>query len=649
VLVEQIYPSGRVVKNTFDQDGELTQVRSKKSSTVGYWTYADAITRNSAGAITKMQLGNGHWESTTFNNRLQPTQIALGVTPGDTNLLRLDFTYGTTQNNGNIQSQTITVPAAGGTSGFTAVQNYTYDNLNRLKSADEKPSGWTSTNCSSDPTKCWKQTFTYDRYGNRNFDENNTTTLTKSCGSSPSFTVCPVDRKVQNPEIVPSNNRIKEDQDGDSVADYTFDATGNTTKQANGMTFVYDGNSKQTEVWKGSLRVGEYVYDGDGKRVKKKAYDQYGVIKETTIFVYDSSGKIVAEYSTALNPTPQVSYLTNDHLGSPRINTNENGAVISRHDYHPFGEEVLTNQRTAGVGYASDDNRKQFTGYERDNEIELDFAQARYYNTAHGRFTTVDPLAASASQSDPQTFNRYVYVRNSPLVMTDPTGMIGDFFSDTGVWLAHDGKDDGKVYFARLMEDRGAEVDLYRDSIRKTTLDEVIKTQNRAVPLTPGTDNPVAELVNAVAENTETKSRTVRMAAAVAGATGVCIGTAGAGCAPAVRVATSIIEAEMSTAQEEVTTPDSTLEPGPFAGDSVPARGPDRNFTPEERNGINQIGNDTGCHTCGTKNPGTKTGNFVPDHQPPNQLNPNGASQRLFPHCIGCSRRQGGQVRGRQR
>lgn len=229
MLVEQIYPSGRVVKNTFDQDGELTQVRSKKSSTVGYWTYADAITRNSAEAITKMQLGNGRGESTTFNSRLQPTQIALGVTPGDTNLLRLDFTYGTTQNNGNIQSQTITVPAAGVISGFTAVQNYTYDNLNRLKSADEKPSGWTSTNCSSDPTKCWKQTFTYDRYGNRNFDENNTTTLTKGCGSSPNFTVCAADRKVQNPEILASNNRIKGDQDGDSVADYIFDSSGNTT------------------------------------------------------------------------------------------------------------------------------------------------------------------------------------------------------------------------------------------------------------------------------------------------------------------------------------------------------------------------------------------------------------------------------------
>lgn len=93
----------------------------------------------------------------------------------------------------------------------------------------------------------------------------------------------------------------------------------------------------------------------------------------------------------------------------------------------------------------------------------------------------------------------------------------------------------------------------------------------------------------------------------------------------------------------------STLAPGPFAGESIPARGPERDFTDEERDQINEIGKKTGCHTCGTKNPGTKNGNFVPDHQPPSKLNPEDKSQQLYPHCIGCSRTQGGQVRGTQK
>jgi RHS repeat-associated protein len=62
---------------------------------------------------------------------------------------------------------------------------------------------------------------------------------------------------------------------------------------------------------------------------------------------------------------------------------------------------------------------------------------------------------------------------------------------------------------------------------------------------------------------------------------------------------------------------ESTLKPGPHAGDSIPARGPGRDFTRDERDRINDIGRETGCHTCGTTDPGTKSGDFVPDHQPP--------------------------------
>ncbi len=85
------------------------------TSQAGLWNYAQNFTYNAAGAVTSMQLGNGRWESTQFNSRLQPTQIALGVTPGATNLLKLDYEYGATAavNNGNVTKQMITVPTVG--------------------------------------------------------------------------------------------------------------------------------------------------------------------------------------------------------------------------------------------------------------------------------------------------------------------------------------------------------------------------------------------------------------------------------------------------------------------------------------------------------------------------------------------------------
>ena len=171
----------------------------------------------------------------------------------------------------------------------------------------------------------------------------------------------------------------------------------------------------------GGSTVGQYYYDSDGKRVKKVVPGT----GETTIFVYDAAGKQIAEYSTIVadTSTAKVAYLTADHLGSPRINTDANGAVIARHDYHPFGEEISTSQRTTGLGYSGDSVRKQFTGYERDGETNLDFGKARYYANSVGRFESVDPENYGASVLDPQTWNAYTYVVNNPLVFSDPDGL----------------------------------------------------------------------------------------------------------------------------------------------------------------------------------------------------------------------------------
>jgi hypothetical protein len=82
-------------------------------------------------------------------------------------------------------------------------------------------------------------------------------------------------------------------------------------------------------------------------------------------------------------------------------------------------------------------------------------------------------------------------------------------------------------------------------------------------------------------------------------------------------------------------------QPGAFAGESIAARSSAQDFTQAERAAINRIGETSGCHTCGTRTPGTQSGNFVPDHQPPTALNTNNAPQQLYPHCINCSREQG--------
>jgi RHS repeat-associated protein len=393
-LISETYPSGRKVNYEFNQDGEIARIGGTKGTQ--NTLYANAVSYNSAGSMERLRLGNGKWETAKYNERLQVTQIGLGNSAADTSLLKLEFGYGnTTQNNGSMRSQKISF--AGLTQPFE--QTYAYDDLNRLQSATET--------VNTGATTTWKQTFQYDRFGNRRFDAANTTNLSQS---SPT--------KVTNPLINTSDNRLKKDQDGDSVNDYDYDKTGNLTQDSEGKTFLYDAENHQKEVLINGISKGKYLYDGEGRRVKKISST------ETTIFVYDGGGQLVAEYSTQQSATPQVSYLTADHLGSPRIITDNVGKVIARKDFNAFGDETSSAQRTDTLGYKPEEIRQDYTGYQKDDESGLEFAQARYYNNKHGRFTSVDPLTASASTRDPQTFNRYSYGLNSPYKFTDPLGLV---------------------------------------------------------------------------------------------------------------------------------------------------------------------------------------------------------------------------------
>lgn len=160
----------------------------------------------------------------------------------------------------------------------------------------------------------------------------------------------------------------------------------------------------------------------------------------------------MAEYSTQISQTPQVSYLTTDHLGSPRVITDQLGAVKDRKDFSAFGEESYSAQRSSNAEYsAADQLRKNYTGYEKDGESGLEFAQARYYNPKHGRFTSVDPLTASANVKNPQTFNRYSYVLNSPYKFVDPLGLLSLSTGACGQWCpGSDGGGGGGAFGAAI-------------------------------------------------------------------------------------------------------------------------------------------------------------------------------------------------------
>jgi RHS repeat-associated protein len=108
---------------------------------------------------------------------------------------------------------------------------------------------------------------------------------------------------------------------------------------------------------------------------------------------------LIPANALAQSSSEVIEYYHLDALGSVRVVTDQTGAVLRRHDFKPFGEEI-------NVSFPNPD-RKLFTGQERDSETGLDYFGARYYRAGIGKFTTVGPGHVNSSAEDSQSWNGY--------------------------------------------------------------------------------------------------------------------------------------------------------------------------------------------------------------------------------------------------
>jgi RHS repeat-associated protein len=98
--------------------------------------------------------------------------------------------------------------------------------------------------------------------------------------------------------------------------------------------------------------------------------------------------------------------------------------------FYPYGQEKPS---------ATQNGTEKFTGYLRDAETGMDYANQRYHVPGTGRFLTPDPYRGSARPSMPSSWNKYAYVRGDPVNHTDRTGLVedcddGDEYGDCDGW-----------------------------------------------------------------------------------------------------------------------------------------------------------------------------------------------------------------------
>lgn len=127
--------------------------------------------------------------------------------------------------------------------------------------------------------------------------------------------------------------------------------------------------------------------------------------------------QLVAEVR-AEGSTQRTRYFHLDHLGSPRLVSNEQKQVLSQHKYRPYGGSLEAVDPTH--------SRMRFTGHERDdldnNPLtrlsDLDYMHARYYTPERARFLSPDPARDG--------WNLYAYTHNNPINLVDPTGLTAE-------------------------------------------------------------------------------------------------------------------------------------------------------------------------------------------------------------------------------
>jgi RHS repeat-associated protein len=208
---------------------------------------------------------------------------------------------------------------------------------------------------------------------------------------------------------------------GNHVSGFNYDGNGNVTLDNLSNAYTYDAEGRPVTV--NGIQT---TFDAFGRAVEQNrsgAYTQIVYSPTGSKFAY-MSGQTLQKYIVPLAGGVQavfnsagVQYVRHaDWLGSSRLALNTSGNLYSGRAYAPYGE-TYAESGTVDRSYTgqTQDTAGGATGL-------YDF-QFRQQASSQGRWLAPDPAGlAAVDLANPQTWNRYAYVGNSPNSRIDPTG-----------------------------------------------------------------------------------------------------------------------------------------------------------------------------------------------------------------------------------
>ncbi|WP_205525665.1 RHS repeat-associated core domain-containing protein [Pyxidicoccus trucidator] len=412
------------INYTYASEGGVKAVHNAHTGDV-YWT---ALAYNGAGQLTKELFGTGVERVHRYDGlgRLRYLDARHGMTP----VQRLAYEYSP---GGNLTARHDVLGPN------PASESFTYDALDRLKRW-EVAQGTCGTSAAVE--------YIYDDAGNLK---------TRTTGGQVSASYIPT-----SVGTFPRNAVDSASLDGASFR-YDYDTRGNQVRvtsdqgalvrEASYTSFHLPKTLHETST--GHTWI--YAYDAFGSRVRTSVNGgSEDVVSVGSLYQRRRQGGTVthrmsvqgptgtvAEVTLAANASVSPLFLLSDRLGSPDTVVSQEGTLVERIKYEPFGERRSASnlmQRPSGGAAV----RTGFTGHE-EAAGGLTNMGGRLYDARLARFLSPDPVVVDTTRS--QAFHPYAYVLNNPLKYTDPSGLTpeggglpGVSFRDTydygGGWTA---------------------------------------------------------------------------------------------------------------------------------------------------------------------------------------------------------------------
>ncbi|MBX2798835.1 MAG: hypothetical protein KTR31_14260, partial [Myxococcales bacterium] len=117
--------------------------------------------------------------------------------------------------------------------------------------------------------------------------------------------------------------------------------------------------------------------------------------------------------STVADPDIRFRYQLGNHLGSAAVELDDNAALVTYEEFHPYGTTSWWAEKS-GIEVSA--KRYRYTGMERDDETGLALHGVRLYAAWLGRWVRCDPIGMDGGP------NRFEYARSSPTVARDRSG-----------------------------------------------------------------------------------------------------------------------------------------------------------------------------------------------------------------------------------